>query len=184
MENISEISHKLKEPLTSIKGFSHILLENYKNGLDFEILSKIKSIYDQSIILEKYINESLLQRKGEEKEFDILIVDDDRSTVKLLIHFFEAKGYICREVSRGLDAAKLLQKSIPKLILLDILLPDIDGYKICEMIKSDDRMKDIPVYYITALNKAEIEMFKNLKPDGVFFKPFDLRDFNFLFDLL
>lgn len=184
VDNITKFFQNLKEPLTSIKGFSHILLENYRSELDFEILLKIKNIYDQSIILEKYINESLLQRKGEEKEFDILIIDNDRSTVKLLINFFEGKGYTCKEVSRGLDATKLLQKSTPKLILLDILLPDIDGYKICDMIKSDDRLKDIPVYYITALNKAEIDMFKNLKADGVFFKPFDLRDFNFLFDLL
>ena len=114
----------------------------------------------------------------------VLIIDNDRSTVKLLIHFFEAKGYTCKDVSRGLDAAKLLQKAVPKLILLDILLPDIDGYKICDMIKSDERIGGVPVYYITALNKAEIEKFKDLKADGVFFKPFNLRDFNILFDQL
>ena len=52
------------------------------------------------------------------------------------------------------------------------------------MIKSDDRLKDIPVYYITALNKTEIERFKDLKANGVFFKPFNLKDFNILFDFL
>lgn len=183
MENLSKISHNLKEPLTSIKGFSQILLENYKN-LDFEVLSKIKNIYDQSVILENYINDTLLYHKQEERKFDILIIDDDQSTVKLLINYFEGKGYTCKELSRGLEAAKVLQKSTPKLILLDLLLPDIDGYKICDMIKSDDRIKDIPVYFITALNKTEIKEFKDLKANGVFFKPFNLKDFNILFDLL
>jgi K+-sensing histidine kinase KdpD len=54
-KTISNISHALKEPLTTIKGFSQLLLENYKDDLDNDVLSTIKNIFDQSMLLENKI---------------------------------------------------------------------------------------------------------------------------------
>ena len=64
------------------------------------------------------------------------------------------------------------------LILLDIILPDISGYEICKRIKSDEKFKSIPLYYLTAIPGTEVE--KNIEEtgaDGYILKPFDLSDF-------
>ncbi|MFX1275178.1 MAG: response regulator [Promethearchaeota archaeon] len=183
--NLSNFSRDLKSPLTLIKGFSQLILENNKDQLDFDVLIKIKQIYDQSLILENIINDSISGTPIENFKFDILIVDDDEATLKLLMEYFKSQGYNVKVISKGLDAAKILHNCIPKLILVDILLPDIDGYKICTMIKNDKMLQKIPVYYITALDRLEVEKkMKETKANGYFLKPFNLKEFNKLFDLL
>ncbi|MFW9825832.1 MAG: histidine kinase dimerization/phospho-acceptor domain-containing protein, partial [Candidatus Thorarchaeota archaeon] len=67
-KTISNISHALKEPLTTIKGFSQLLLENYEGELDPEVLSTIKNIFDQSMLLENKIINILDNIKTEEVE--------------------------------------------------------------------------------------------------------------------
>ena len=74
---------------------------------------------------------------------------------------------------------------IPKLILLDILLPDIDGYEICKKIKSNDQLKEVPVYYITAVPHSEVvDKMKETGANGFFLKPFDFSKFEILFNYL
>ena len=70
-------------------------------------------------------------------QYDILIIDDDPSTINLISNYFKNKGYSHIETSLGNVAIELLQKTVPKLILLDILLPDGSGYDICKKIKSE-----------------------------------------------
>ena len=73
----------------------------------------------------------------------------------------------------------------PKLILLDILLPDISGYEICKTIKLNNKLKDIPIFYITAVTEPEVsQKLKETGAEGYFTKPFDLSEFNILFDYL
>ncbi len=73
----------------------------------------------------------------------------------------------------------------PRLIFLDVNMPDINGYQLSEMIKSNERYKNILVYYLTGIAKSEISV-KTLetKADGFITKPFDLSDFNDVFDYL
>jgi len=73
----------------------------------------------------------------------------------------------------------------PKIILLDILLPDISGYKLCKRIKHDQTYKDIKIYFITAVPEQEvIKMMTETKADGYFLKPFEFQKFNIIFELL
>ncbi|KKL60128.1 hypothetical protein LCGC14_2208420 [marine sediment metagenome] len=184
-ENIAAIIHHLKEPLTSMKGFSEILIEDYKHELSWEVLLKIKSIFDQSLILEGRIDNLALNSIKDKEQFDILIVDDDAFTLKLLTDFFTKRGYSCVEALRGEIALDLLEKNEPKLILLDVLLPDINGYEICRKIKTNNRLKNIPVYYITAVTSSEIEKkVEETGAEGYFSKPFSLKDFKILFKYL
>jgi CheY-like chemotaxis protein len=73
----------------------------------------------------------------------------------------------------------------PKKILSDILLPDISGYEICKTIKLNNKLKDIPIFYITAVTEPEVsQKLKETGAEGYFTKPFDLTEFIVLFDYL
>jgi len=179
---VTNISHALKEPLTSIKGYSQLLLENYRDKLNDQILDTVKNIFDQSILLENKII-SFLDNIKVETEYDVLLIEDDLATIRLIKQIFESRGFRCKGVVSGSKGLEELGNAIPKLILLDIILPDLDGFKICETIKSDNEYKDIPVYFLTAIAASEVE--KNLgKANGYILKPFNFSDFEPIFTLL
>jgi len=185
LNKFSESIHSLKEELSSIKGFSQLLIEEHKNELSWEALLKIKEITDKSVNIEKILNEIFNTHKIETLKYDVLIVDDDSSTINLLSNFFKNKGYSHIDTSLGNKAIELLQKSVPKLVLLDVLLPDSSGYDICKKIKTDEKLKKIPVFYITAVPETEVySKMSETKADGYFLKPFNISDFNILMDYL
>jgi len=185
LDKIDKITHGFKESLTSIKGFSQILIEEYKEELSWEILTKIKNIFDESIKLEEKISEVTEQFEIESAKFDILIIDDDDSTINLLKDYFEKKNHVCKVVTKGNDALKVLNRSIPKLILLDIFLPDITGYEVCKQIRAHDKLKKIPLFYITAVPEGEVsENIKETGANGYFLKPFDILRFKQLYQYL
>ncbi|MFX1530240.1 MAG: response regulator [Promethearchaeota archaeon] len=183
-ETISNISHSLKEPLTSIKGYSQLLLENFKEKLNEQVLDTVKNIFEQSILLEKKII-NILDNIKVEPEYDVLLIEDDLATIRLIKSYFESKGFKCKGVVSGSKGLEELGNAIPKLILLDIILPDLSGYDICKTIKSDKEYKNIPVYFLTAIAGSEVQ--KNLeetKADGYILKPFNFADFEVIFDIL
>ena len=178
LETISNISHALKEPLTSIKGFSQLLLENYKKELSPEILSTIENIFEQSVLLENKIVNILDDIQVEAEAYDILLIEDDLPTIRLITSYFEGKGYNCKGVISGSKGIEELKKSKPKIILLDIILPDISGYDICKQIKSDKVFREIPIFFLTAIPASEVKKnMKETKADGFILKPFDFSDF-------
>lgn len=183
-ETISNISHTLKEPLTSIKGYSQLLLENYREKLNEQVLDTVKNIFEQSVLLEKKII-NILDNIKVKPEYDVLLIEDDLSTIRLIKSYFESKGIKCKGVVSGSKGLEELGNAIPKLILLDIILPDLSGYDICKTIKSDKEYKDIPVYFLTAISGSEVK--KNLdetNADGYILKPFNFSDFEIVFDIL
>jgi twitching motility two-component system response regulator PilG len=186
-KTISNISHALKEPLTTIKGFSQLLLENYKDELNEEVLVTIKNIFDQSLLLENKIINILDKIATDEPhpQYDILLIEDDLATIKLLTSYFENKGYKCKGVVSGTKGLEEIRGGIPKLILLDIILPDISGYEICKMIKEHEKYNEIPVYLLTAIPGSEVEKkMGETKADGYILKPFDFSDFEVVFQYL
>jgi len=91
-QTISNISHTLKEPLTSIKGYSQLLIENYREKLNDQVLETVKNIFEQSILLEKKII-SILDNIKVESEYDVLLIEDDLATIRLIKSYFESKGF-------------------------------------------------------------------------------------------
>jgi len=85
---ISELSHDLKEPLTAIQGILYLLIENNRDTLDWGILTKLNKVVEHSMILKKIIDKTLEDFQVKHNKHDILIVDDDSSTNKILIDFF------------------------------------------------------------------------------------------------
>lgn len=182
---VSNISHALKEPLTSIKGYSQLLLETHKENLSEEVLSTIRNIFEQSIHLENKIINFLDNIKGHGSKYDILLIEDDVATIRLITSFFESRGFICKGIASGFKGIEELKNGTPQLILLDIILPDISGYDICKTLKSDDLYNDIPVYFLTAISGSEVEsQLEETGANGYILKPFNFSDFDFLFDIL
>ncbi len=183
-QTISTISHTLKEPLTSIKGYSQLLLENYREQLNAQVLETIRNIFEQSILLEKKIINILDNIKVETK-YDVLLIEDDLATIRLITNYFDNKGFKCKGVVSGSKGLEELGNTIPKLILLDIILPDLSGYDICKTIKSDKEWTNIPVFFLTAIAGSEVEKnLKDTKADGYILKPFNFSDFKVIFDIL
>ena len=181
IQSISTYAHGLKEELNSIKGFSQMLIQEYKDELSWDILVKLKEIYDKSINIEKIMKKILNVEVASREKYDVLIIDDDDSTIYLLTEFFKKKGISTLYTSSAIETFDILQYSNPKLILLDILLPGENGYEICKKIQNDERLKDIPIYYITAVPESEVrEKLKETGADGFIAKPFDIEKFDAL----
>jgi two-component system cell cycle response regulator len=85
----------------------------------------------------------------------ILVVDDDPSILETLTTMLRFKGYATQVAMNGRQALDAVRSFDPALVLLDIMLPDIDGYEICRRIKSDPRTSDIPVLILSARTRRE-----------------------------
>ena len=184
-QTLTNISHALKEPLTSIKGFSQLLIENYRDEMDESVYNTIQNIFNQSLLLEKKIVNILDNIKTETSQYDILLIEDDLATIRLLTSYFESKGFSCKGVVSGTKGLEELANNPPKLVLLDIILPDYSGYDICKRIKASKELQNIPIYLLTAIPGSEVE--KNLEDsnaDGYILKPFDFSDFEVIFQYL
>ena len=184
---ISNISHALKEPLTSIKGYSQLLLESeeFRGKLSEHIEETIKNIFDQSNLLENIIKNFLDNIQPESTPYDILLIEDDLATIRLITSYFESKKYSCKGVISGTKGLEELRRVVPKVILLDIILPDLSGYDICQTIKTDNSYKKIPVFFLTAISATEIKKRLNdTLADGYILKPFNFSDFNVIFEIL
>ena len=184
---LSNISHALKEPLTSIKGYSQLLLESeeFKGKLSEHVEETIKNIFDQSNLLENIIKNFLDNIEPESTPYDILLIEDDLATIRLITSYFESKHYICKGVISGTKGLEELRRVVPKVILLDIILPDLSGYDICQTIKTDNTYKKIPVYFLTAISASEIKKRLNeTLADGYILKPFNFSDFKIIFEIL
>jgi CheY-like chemotaxis protein len=184
-KTLTNISHALKEPLTSIKGFSQLLIENYKEEMEENVFNTIKNIFNQSLLLEKKIISILDNIETETTQYDILLIEDDLATIRLLTSYFESKGFTCKGVVSGSKGLDEIKNNPPKLVLLDIILPDYSGYDICKQIKSNKDLRNLAVYLLTAIPGSEVK--KNLEEsnaDGYILKPFDFSDFEVIFQYL
>ncbi|TVQ58872.1 MAG: hybrid sensor histidine kinase/response regulator [Spirulina sp. DLM2.Bin59] len=86
---------------------------------------------------------------------DLLIVDDTPANLRLLSEMLQTQGYGVRKAINGTMALKAVRSLPPDLILLDINLPDLDGYQVCEQLKQEPAFKPIPVIFLSALSEVE-----------------------------
>ncbi|OKH39797.1 GGDEF domain-containing response regulator [[Phormidium ambiguum] IAM M-71] len=93
------------------------------------------------------------EEPGNQKE-DILVVDDTPENLRLLSSFLVREGYNVRKALTGQMALTAMDTVLPDLILLDIMMPNMDGYQVCEKLKSNPKTAAIPVIFLSALNDA------------------------------
>lgn len=107
----------------------------------------------------------------------ILIVEDDQPTQMLVANRLESWGYSVIKAANGDEAIHLAKSERPALILLDTILPQMDGREVCRLIKSDDEIKHIPVIFLTALELADhIKAGMDLGADDYVIKPINPED--------
>ncbi|MBD2335774.1 response regulator [Calothrix sp. FACHB-156] len=108
---------------------------------------------------------------------DILIIDDTLDNLRLLSAMLTEQGYEVRSVTNGSMALIGIKAQPPDLILLDISMPGMSGYEVCEHIKSDPQTQEIPVIFISALNEV-FDKVKAFSVGGIDFitKPFQIEE--------
>ncbi|MBF0286627.1 MAG: hybrid sensor histidine kinase/response regulator [SAR324 cluster bacterium] len=89
------------------------------------------------------------------KQAYILIVDDTPQNIQVLGSTLVQKGYEVIVADSGLKALQVVEKLVPDLILLDIMMPEMDGYETCRKLKSLSKMKEVPIIFLTALDQSE-----------------------------
>ncbi|MBN2030876.1 response regulator [bacterium] len=103
----------------------------------------------------------------------VLVVDDDPLVVKILRSPLEKEGYDVSVASHGLEALKCVKEHRPDLIILDILMPLLDGFKVARLLKFDKRFKDIPIIVLTSrATEGERKMGEQVGANEFLFKPF------------
>jgi len=80
----------------------------------------------------------------------VLVVDDEADLVRILQFGLQAIGYQVETASDGQEALKKARETKPDIILLDLMLPKLDGYKVCRLLKFDERYKNIPIIILSA----------------------------------
>ena len=88
--------------------------------------------------------------KTSDAKGDILIVDDNPANLRTLLTILTGKGYEVRVASNGETALNMVSANAPDLILLDIHMPSMDGYQVCQRLKDGAQTRDIPVIFMCA----------------------------------
>jgi len=113
---------------------------------------------------------------SDEKTGKILIVDDDKSPLFILIDILQ-NDYQLLIAKTGEEAVKIAEKNIPDLILLDIILPDINGYQVVEKLQNINETKNIPVIFSSGLDEDSSEDKKQFSSVVDFItKPFNFEE--------
>lgn len=105
-----------------------------------------------------------------EPQGDVLVVDDTELNLRMISQVLRKEGYQIRAVTSGREALAAIQETLPEVILLDITMPDIDGYEVCQQLKTDSYTADIPIIFISALD-AIIDKVKAFKVGGADYIP-------------
>jgi len=107
----------------------------------------------------------------------ILVVDDDPYILMSLEFLMKKNGYEVMIARNGQEALEAVEQSRPDLVLLDIMMPDVDGYAICEFIKSKENLRDTIVVFLSAKTKeADIKKGLQLGAARYISKPFSTRE--------
>lgn len=107
----------------------------------------------------------------------ILIVDDEPDVTELLKYKLEQEGHRCQIVNNPLAFVSVAREFNPNLILLDIMMPELNGLQLCKMVRSDPKMNEVPIIFLTARGEVE-DRIKGLESgaDDYVAKPFNTKE--------
>ena len=112
--------------------------------------------------------------KSEEDHYEIMVVEDSLTQALQLQDLLEENGYSVTTAVDGREALAFLGKGLPDLVISDIMMPEMDGYELCRIIKENERWKDLPVILLTQLTEAE-DIVRGLESgaDNFVIKPYE-----------
>ncbi len=107
----------------------------------------------------------------------ILVVEDDVDTAEMLSSYFKAQGYQVMSAAWGEDALRMAQEVVPDLVVLDIRLPDIDGYEVCRRLREHRRTEQVPIIFLTE-RRERTDRLTGMELGAVDYitKPFDIQE--------
>ena len=119
----------------------------------------------------------IITTRSPTRPHNIMVVDDNPANLKLLEEMLRQHGYEVRSFPRGRLALAAAEKSPPDLILLDINMPEMNGYEVCERLKSSASLSGVPVIFLSALNSVEDKV-KGFQAGGLDYipKPFQFEE--------
>ncbi|MEB3280713.1 MAG: response regulator [Lyngbya sp.] len=150
-------------------------INDYKTKLE---LTQDKLITTVTLSLREYRTwQQTLQQQSKPTPGNILIVDDDANHLKLLVQILQSKGYRVRATQSGQHAILSANMSQPDLIILDVMMPDLDGYTVCKNLKANPQTCNIPILFISAL-EGTLDKVKAFRTGAVDFisKPFEIEE--------
>ena len=107
----------------------------------------------------------------------ILIVDDEQDIVESLKFVLETSDFKCYTADNGEDGLRLAKEIVPDLMILDVMMPKINGYKISRLLKYDAKYKNIPILMVTARSQEEDKLIgEETGADEYITKPFELDE--------
>ncbi len=104
----------------------------------------------------------------------IVAIDDEKMNLELLGFIMGKSGYCFLGIQHSKDAIAILEKNKPEIIILDVVMPEMDGFQLCEQLKNNQKLKEIPIIFLTGENNTENKI-KGLQMGGVDYvtKPFN-----------
>ena len=112
----------------------------------------------------------------EQQEKYILVVDDSADNLSLMKLMLESEGYKVDTADSGPEALRKIKKCHPSLVLLDIMMPRMNGYEVIARLRKDKSLPFIRVYFVTADKYTEERQAIAAGADGLIYKPVDLHD--------
>ena len=111
-----------------------------------------------------------------DKKNRILLVDDEQDILEFISYNLEKEGYEIATASNGFDAIEKALEFKPDLIILDIMMPNVDGYATIESVKKNEKLANCKVIFLSAKNKeSDIEKGMQLGADAYMTKPFSIK---------
>lgn len=111
------------------------------------------------------------------KNKKILIIEDEQDIVRLLMHYLQKEGYNLQTASDGVSGLQLARKEIPHLIILDLMLPEMEGLEICKRLRMDHKTSTIPIIMLTAKGEESDKIVGlELGADDYVTKPFSPKE--------
>jgi two-component system phosphate regulon response regulator PhoB len=109
---------------------------------------------------------------------NVLVVEDDEDILELVRYNLEREGYQVQCTTSGEEAVKMAKEKLPDLVVLDLMLPDVDGLEVCKTLKSDDKTAHVPIIMLTAKGEeADVVVGLEMGADDYIVKPFSPRIF-------
>jgi PAS domain S-box-containing protein len=110
--------------------------------------------------LQQSLSNLEMARENSQKKQQILVVDDTSTNLKLISDFLRESEFEVRVAKSGAQAMKLLETTKPDIIMLDVVMPEMDGFETCRLLKSSPQTRDIPVMFMTAVDDAASPSYK------------------------
>ena len=105
----------------------------------------------------------------------LLIVDDDKDFITAVAARLESRGFTMTKAFDGKEGLEKVYAEKPDAIILDVMMPEMNGFEVCKKLKTDEKYKDIPVVMLTARSSPEdVKFAKEMGADAYFVKPFEL----------